>query len=198
MLQRNIIGLYALAFAILALGDLGSTLLGHRVGAREFNPAMAAGVRIDVARFLVVNSVAGVLLTAMFGWALARSSQAERSYLARPWRAALSWITYINPFSARNQARAVFHWAAMAISLLLVRAVVVLNNLAIASRQPDLLTPLVRAVGSYVTDSLLYVVSATILITPFWLVSLYATRLLLLRQARHTTSGERKLREKAA
>ena len=61
-----------------------------------------------------------------------------------------------------------------------------------------LLTPLVRAVGSYVTDSLLYVVSATILITPFWLVSLYATRLLLLRQARHTTSGERKLREKAA
>ncbi|SMF61121.1 hypothetical protein [Allosphingosinicella indica] len=171
---RLYIVIYASLFALLALADLTSSLLGHWLaGATEFNPALAVSGRIDVERFVGLNALLGMVTVGMFGWAMARAERADPSYLAAPWKAALSWLTYLNPFKPANQPRAVFHWIAIAISLLMVRTMAVANNLAIAFELQDLLTPLSAAVAALAPSNLVYMLVVTILVAPFWLISLY-------------------------
>lgn len=176
---RRILIAYSVLFALLAAADLGSTLLGHQAGAREFNPSMADGARIQATRFIWANLLVGGLVVAMLGWALKNRAHVEPAYLQRPWRAALSWLTYLNPFAPSNRPRAIFHWTAVAISLMLVRAFAIGNNLAIAHELPDALTPIALAVDRRLDGVAVYLVTSTLLMAPFWIASLYLTRQLL-------------------
>lgn len=172
---------YGLLFIALAAADVGSTLLGHATGATEFNPTVASEGRINVGRFVLLNAVMGAGLVGMLAWALANHRHAEPLYMVSPWRAALSWLTYLNPFSARNRPRAVFHWIATAISIVLVRAFAIINNLAIASDVTDILTPIARFISRVAGGDFAYVLTATVIIIPFWIGSLYATPVVLRR-----------------
>jgi hypothetical protein len=179
MTVRRIVSIYLLLFALSALADLGSTLLGHAAGAVEFNPAVGGGGQIDVARFAALNLVAAALIGGMLGWGLTRRAVVDPRYMQAPLAGALTWLTYLNPFSDRNAPRAVFHWVAIAISLLLVRLAAVLNNLLITSGLPDAITPLARLAALQPSEALVYPLAATAFIAPFWVISLYLVPRLL-------------------
>lgn len=180
MSMRRTISVYVLLYGVLAAADLGSTLLGHSLAdAAEFNPVMAKDSQLDVRRFIALNVVIGAVCTAMLIWALGRGERVEPTYMRSPWRAALTWLTYMNPFAARNVSKAVFHWIAIPISLLLVRAFAVGNNLLISFQLPDVLTPLTRWIMPIVPSALVYPIVATILMAPFWIGSLYLVRRVL-------------------
>ena len=176
---RTIISIYVLLYAVLAAGDLGSTLLGHTSGASEFNPVMQEGDRIDVGRFIWVNTLVGAVSAAMLGWALARAERADPRYVRSPWKASLSWLTYLNPFARENQPKAVFHWVAIPVSLLFVRFFAILNNLAITYDIPDVLTPIASWLDGSLPEKIVYLAVATILMAPFWIGTLYLVPLLL-------------------
>lgn len=179
MAIRRISYIYGALYVALAAADLGSTLLGQETGAREFNPAVADANRIDIARFVVLNALFGIVVVGMLNWALAHGGHAKPGYIRAPWRASLSWLTYANPFASRNQPKSVFHWLAIPISLLFVRAFAVGNNLAIAFGIPDVLTPVAHWVANQVPKSLVYPAVVTLLVAPFWLAGLYLVPRLL-------------------
>lgn len=179
MTIRRIICVYLLAYTVLAAGDLGSTLLGEAGGATEFNPALGEADGLNIARFVWLSLVFGALSAGMLAWALARGGRADAAYMRAPWRASISWLFYLNPFAASNQPRSIFHWVAIPVSLLFVRAFAICNNLAIAFGVPDILTPIAHAVGQLVPEKLAYVSVVTIVMAPFWIGALYLTPHLL-------------------
>lgn len=182
--RRMLVTLYAALYLMLTFADAWSTALGIAAGGREFNHHVAAdgGATVQWGRFMLLNAAALGLTAAMLGWALARVDRIDPRYLREPWRASLNWLLYLNPFSARNQPRAVLHYIAGAVALLAGKAIAVGNNLLIAHDVPDVVTPIARAVLAQVDGVAGYWIVIFVVFTPTWVASLYATAALLRRR----------------
>lgn len=104
---------FMLAYAILTATDAASTLQGVGSGlAEEANPHVGGEPgAFDLGRFLWINGVGFLVLTAMLVWVFGSRHRIDPRYLNRPSLAFWNWL-YLNPFSDRNVPRAAFHFIA--------------------------------------------------------------------------------------
>ncbi len=176
--------LYVIGFLILTGTDIATTLWAASKGVgQEFNQTVSDGEgMLSVKHLLTVNGMLLLFSASMLWWALRRRHQIAPVYLARPGSAALRYF-YLNPFAAKRIPLSAFHYIALAPAILILKAVVSLNNSLIAAGIPDLLTPLAMLIDSVVgNNTVTYWIFIIVLLHPIWWASLHLTALGLRRE----------------
>lgn len=172
--MRKLIGLYVACFLVLTGTDIGSTLWAASKGkGQEFNATVSDGAGLlEVERLLAVNGGLLIFIVGMLWWALRRRDRIDPVYLAHPARAVLNYF-YLNPFAEKRIPVSAFHYIAFAPAVLMVKAIVSLNNSLIAAGIPDLITPMAMfADGIFANDVATYWTVVIILFHPLWWASL--------------------------
>lgn len=143
-----VIGAYVAGYIVLTATDVATTLWGVKAGAaQEFNSTVATqagGLHLE--SMLMINGAVLTFTALMLVWALGRTDRIDPRYLERPHRAVFNWF-YLNPFSSKIQPRSVFHYLAIPLTLLGMKAFATLNNTLIALILPDVVTPWALPLG---------------------------------------------------
>lgn len=170
------IGLYVLAFLALTGADIASTHWATASGqGQEFNAVVATedgGLHTE--RLLIINAAFLVFSAGFLAWALGRRDKIDPRYLERPSRALFNYY-YLNPFSKKIMPKSVFHFIALAPTVLLMKAFAAFNNSLIAAGMPDIVSPLAYAVKDLGAGPMTYWVVIFILFHPLWYLALLGT-----------------------
>ena len=170
----RIISIYAGLFVALTYGDYWTTDFAITNGlAEEFNPAVRDGATAYKAMNMIWINIAFLLGTSgMLYWAMNNKSRASGHYLNHPLRASFNWF-YLNPFSDKNVAKSPLHLLAFPLCCLFAKAFAITSNALGIIYGSGLAEPLVALLNPYLGGTILYVAVTGIIITPFWILSLY-------------------------
>lgn len=166
--------IFSALFLLFTFGDAWSTNHALQAGfGQEFNPVMedGSGGMIEY-KFWIINIIALGMSAFMLEWAIRNRNYAGEKYLKNPLRASLNWV-YLNPFSKANKPKAILHWPAMAIGLVLIKPFAILNNLNIAKGSSGFLDSAVIWLAQYLEGGLLYLAVISLVVMPLWIASLY-------------------------
>jgi hypothetical protein len=125
-------------------------------------------------RLLLVNAAFLAFSAGMLAWAGARRHRIDPRLIERPSRALLNYF-YINPFSKNIVPKSVFHYMALAPTVLLMKAFAALNNSLIATGTPDLVTPFAKAIQGLGAGPMTYWIVIIVIFHPLWYLGLVAT-----------------------
>lgn len=170
----RIISIYAGLFIALTYGDYWTTDFAITNGlAEEFNPAVRDGATAYKAWNMIGINIAFLLGTSgMLYWALTNSSRISDIYLKQPFRASFNYF-YVNPFSDKNIVKSPLHLLAFPLCCLFAKAFAITSNALGIVYGTGLADPIVAMLNPYLSGTPLYVAVTGIIITPFWIMSLY-------------------------
>ena len=170
----RIISIYAGLFVALTYGDYWTTDFAITNGlAEEFNPAVRDGPTAYKAMNMIGINIAFLLGTSgMLYWAMNNKRRISDRYLNHPLRASFNYF-YVNPFSDKNMVKSPLHLLAFPLCCLFAKAFAITSNALAIIYGSGLAEPVVAMLNPYLSGTPLYVAVTGIIITPFWILSLY-------------------------
>lgn len=160
---------------ILMFADLFSTLIvlngGH--GA-ELNVILQEGSGLNLTRFFVINALSLTFLTLIFWRGLSGSQFLTKENLAKPLRSLRQTSSFFGRFSDGDSAP--LHLVALALSVLIFRAIVIGFNFNVAVGGLGLFDPLLIATGNWLPESMTFILMTLVLVAILFTLALFPAR----------------------
>lgn len=182
----RIISIYAALYFALTFGDAFSTMFAQSGGVGgEFNPHAQNGEGLfHLSKFWLMNIIAFMILSPMLYWGVSHRQGISVKYLRQPLLAAYK-VFYLNPFAKHVRSLSAFHFIAVAVTMLLVKAFATISNINAGINQVSFADGLVVFFRQFFDGHLLYWAVMTSIILPFWLIALYVSAFFLKRDSKN-------------